>query len=162
MQLKWIIVSLTAATLVACGGNDKQEEVTITDVKLEEAKPAPETALPADTFGAEATASTALDWNGVYKGTLPCADCQGIETTLTLNADKTYGLLSTYIGKGDGKPVESKGSFEWINGNVVKLNDPRGAPQLVMISENKVLMLDRSGQKVTGQLADKYILVKVQ
>lgn len=162
MQLKWIIISLAAATMIACGGNGS-EEVTITDVKLEEAKPAPEPMMPpSDTVGAEATASTALDWNGVYKGTLPCADCQGIETTLTLNADKTYNLLSTYLGKGDGKPVESKGSFEWMNGNVIKLNDPRGAPQLVMISENKVLMLDRSGQKVTGQLADKYILVKVQ
>lgn len=161
MQLKWIILSLAAATLIACGDNGS-EEVTITDVKLEEAKPAPEVAMPADTVGAEATASTALDWNGVYKGTLPCADCQGIETMLTLNLDKTYSLQSTYVGKGDGKPVESKGRFEWMNGNVVKLNDPRGAPQLVMISENKVLMLDRSGQKVTGQLADKYILVKVQ
>jgi uncharacterized lipoprotein NlpE involved in copper resistance len=161
MQIKGIILSLTAATLVACGGNGS-EQVTGTDVKLEEAKPSAEVPMPTDTVGAESTASTALDWNGVYKGTLPCADCQGIETMLTLNPDKTYSLQRTYVGRGDGKPVESKGRFDWVNGNVIKLNDPSGAPQLVMISENKVLMLDQSGQKVTGNLADKYILVKVQ
>ena len=29
-----------------------------------------------------------LDWNGVYKGVLPCADCEGIETVITLLNDK--------------------------------------------------------------------------
>ena len=29
---------------------------------------------------------------GTFKGTLPCADCPGIDTTLVLNADGTYTL----------------------------------------------------------------------
>lgn len=46
------------------------------------------------------TSQNALDWNGTYKGTLPCADCEGIETELTLNLDGNYLYKATYLGKG--------------------------------------------------------------
>ena len=36
------------------------------------------------------TAETSLDYYGVYKGTVPAADCPGIELTLTLKKDRTY------------------------------------------------------------------------
>ncbi len=38
-----------------------------------------------------------LDWNGTYEATLPCADCPGIKTILTLVADQTFTLSSTYL-----------------------------------------------------------------
>lgn len=48
---------------------------------------------------------------GTYAGTLPCADCGGIETELTLNPDYTYRLSRIYKGKGDGKPVIENGKW---------------------------------------------------
>ena len=33
-------------------------------------------------------AENSLDIAGVYKGVLPCADCEGIETTIVLKDDK--------------------------------------------------------------------------
>ena len=30
-----------------------------------------------------------LDWAGVYQGILPCADCEGFDTVITLNWDET-------------------------------------------------------------------------
>jgi uncharacterized lipoprotein NlpE involved in copper resistance len=42
-----------------------------------------------------------LDWAGVYKGTLPCADCEGIQEEIRLNDDLTYEMVSTYLGKGE-------------------------------------------------------------
>ncbi|MEO8727585.1 MAG: DUF333 domain-containing protein [Acidobacteriaceae bacterium] len=43
---------------------------------------------------------------GVFEGTLPCADCEGIDTRLALyakgpfdNADATYRLTLTYMGR---------------------------------------------------------------
>jgi hypothetical protein len=36
------------------------------------------------------TSRTSLDWPGTYTGVLPCADCEGIETTITLSVDLTY------------------------------------------------------------------------
>ena len=41
------------------------------------------------------TAEISLDYYGTYKGTLPAADCPGINVTLTLNKNKTvYRQLS--------------------------------------------------------------------
>ena len=34
-------------------------------------------------------AQNSLDWNGTYKGVLPCADCAGIEKEITLYKDQT-------------------------------------------------------------------------
>ena len=42
------------------------------------------------------TAIVKKDLSGVYVGTLPCADCPGIETILTLNPDMTYEMVETY------------------------------------------------------------------
>ena len=35
------------------------------------------------------SSATSLDWEGVYRGVVPCADCEGIVTTITLRRDGT-------------------------------------------------------------------------
>jgi copper homeostasis protein (lipoprotein) len=52
----------------------------------------------------------ALDWNGVYTGTLPCADCEGIKTRIVLKKDGTFERNMTYLGKEDNSFSE-EGSF---------------------------------------------------
>ena len=54
----------------------------------------------------------ALDWPGSYSGVLPCADCEGIQTTVTLNADGTYERTLLYIGKS-ADPIRQSGQFSW-------------------------------------------------
>lgn len=68
----------------------------------------------ADTSAAEDVVNKKLMES--YAGTLPCADCEGIKTELSVYSDNTYVLKETYLGKGDGKPFESTG----------KLNTERG------------------------------------
>jgi len=41
-----------------------------------------------------------LDWAGSYHGVLPCADCAGIETTLILDYDLTYRIITRYDSAG--------------------------------------------------------------
>ena len=41
-------------------------------------------------------------YSGEYKGILPCADCPGIETTLTLEKDGNFALHLVYIDEKDG------------------------------------------------------------
>src|SRR5690554_2309866 len=63
-----------------------------------------------------------VDWAGAYQGTLPCADCPGIETTLTLGDDGSYILRTTYLERGDSVYTES-GSFSWDeNGGKITLD----------------------------------------
>jgi len=60
---------------------------------------------------------------GPFVGTLPCADCPGIVTTLTLArkdvgwAEGTYRLEQTYIDRGP--PVVSTGDWTTLRGDAV-------------------------------------------
>lgn len=103
---------------------------------------------------------TSLDWNGVYKGVLPCADCDGIETTLTLNADETYVITTLYIGKSDSV-YNVSGTFTWDEtGNKIKLSGVTSAPGEYQVGEGRLFQLDMDGQRISGDLADLYILAK--
>ena len=101
MKKSIIAISLASLVLAACSKTENK--------KVEEQTPATTEAVSEATEADTAhTTENALDWNGTYKGILPCADCEGIKTELELNSDKTYEIKETYLGKGDGKPFESK------------------------------------------------------
>lgn len=101
---------------------------------------------------------TSLDWNGMYTGILPCADCSGIKTQLTLNQDLSYILKTQYIDKSDSVFQES-GSFKWnSNGGSITLENKN--QQIYQVGENILFQLDKNGQRITGDLADKYNLQK--
>ena len=57
--------------------------------------PQPVTSNPDPAHNSE----NALDWPGVYRGMIPCADCEGIKMQLRLTQDGTYQLASLYQGK---------------------------------------------------------------
>jgi uncharacterized lipoprotein NlpE involved in copper resistance/heat shock protein HslJ len=103
----------------------------------------------------------ALDWSGTYKGITPCADCEGIETEVILNKDLTFVIKTKYLGKGDAKVFEEKGTFEWDNtGSIILLQGLKGSPSQYKVGENKLIQLDMDGKVITGQLAEKYVLPK--
>jgi uncharacterized lipoprotein NlpE involved in copper resistance len=112
-------------------------------------------ATPAD------NSQNSLDWNGTYKGTTPCADCEGIEVELRLSQDSTYTLSQKYLGKGDGTPIVKTGNFTWsTDGSTVELGGITDAPAKFKVGEGRIWMLDMQGNKIEGELADKYILTK--
>lgn len=102
-----------------------------------------------------------LDWNGTYKGTIPCANCEGIETELTLNLDGTYLLKTHYLGRNDDLEQEMSGPFQWQNnGSTIVLENLEGMPGKYKVGENRIWHLDMNGEVITGDLADHYILIK--
>lgn len=105
-------------------------------------------------------AKNSLDYVGTYKGILPCADCNGLETELVINENSTFCVKTKYEGKGD-KVFMQKGNFTWNkNGNTIILTDVKNAPNRYFVGENRLTQLDLSGKKITGSLADEYILTK--
>lgn len=50
---------------------------------------------------AEAAAAGIAQASGTFAGTLPCADCAGIETTLRLHADGGYDLIERPAGESE-------------------------------------------------------------
>jgi len=100
----------------------------------------------------------ALDWQGMYTGVLPCADCEGIRTTLALQEGK-YTLKSVYLGK-EASSFHSQGEFKWSeDGSSITLLGDNAIRYKV--GENKLFQLDLDGNLITGALKDHYVLIKV-
>lgn len=96
---------------------------------------------------------------GSYEGILPCADCDGIQFEITLNADKTYELKQTYLGKKETLTDTFKGNYS-LQDNLVKLDGLKDMSSTFKVEINQLRYLNMEGNEVTGELADKYILKK--
>lgn len=117
---------------------------------------------PASTPAAAPTvASTAAQpdaqWIGRYYGVLPCASCEGIETTLILQEDGSYRLTETYKQR---QPFTEKteGRFTWRKPQEIFQLDKAGGERLYQIGNGQIWALDADGKQVEGELANLYIL----
>lgn len=105
------------------------------------------------------SARLSLDYAGTYKGVLPCADCEGIETVIEITEDGIYTRLTTYLGKEE-KASEEKGTYTWDEtGNIITFDGVEDSSSF-FVGENTLTILDMEGNKVVGELADNYILHK--
>lgn len=147
---KPLILCLTAwLVLAACGPAPTEPSATI-----------PTETAKAETVVDQHNSQNSLDWAGTYRGLLPCADCEGIDTLLTLNMDNSYLLSTTYLGK-EGDAIQQQGQFAWdAKGSAIKLLNQQDAPAWYKVGENQLFQLDMSGQLITGDLADHYKLTK--
>jgi copper homeostasis protein (lipoprotein) len=113
-----------------------------------------------ETFKEEHTAKNSLDYLGTYKGTLPCADCEGIETTITLNKDETYTSTMKYLGK-DEKEFKDMGDYTWMEDETrLSLEGIDTPPVFYFVAEGKLIQLDQEGNEIKGNLAKNYELLK--
>jgi uncharacterized lipoprotein NlpE involved in copper resistance len=107
----------------------------------------------------KASAKNTVDWQGIYKGVIPCADCEGIEVLIVLN-DSTYQMDYRYIGRSDDV-YQNKGTFTWSkDGNIVIFSD-KTLSHFFKVGENQLTQLDMEGNIILGEHADKYVLNKV-
>ena len=108
------------------------------------------------------TSQNALDWQGTYQGISPCADCEGILTQLTLLRNEKYELKIQYLGTPDKAFI--KGPLVWSqNGSIITLGgiNKAEAPTQYLVGENQLTELDLEGNRITGGLAEHYVLKKV-
>jgi uncharacterized lipoprotein NlpE involved in copper resistance len=107
---------------------------------------------------------------GVYKGTLPCADCSGLETVLRLYAkgkfDTTYAFYvrtQTYRGAPHGDVTYSdrgdwavlRGDAKDENATVYQLNpDDDKASESLLLQENgsALVQLDRDQKPIDSKM----------
>ena len=105
---------------------------------------------------------TSVDWDGTYYGILPCADCEGVQSLLILSKDLTYQLSTKHLGR-DEKIFESSGTFAWNKeGNQITLHETNKIEgKTYFVGENFIKQFDANGNPIDGELAEKYILRKV-
>jgi len=95
-----------------------------------------------------------LDWAGTYEGVLPCSNCPGTKTRLTLNYDGSYQLVSQVQGS-QNMEKSLNGVFMWQpSGNAITLDD-RGGRQQFSVGEGRLTLLRPQGgasQSATANL----------
>lgn len=108
----------------------------------------------------EHNAKNSLDYIGTYKGFLPCADCEAIETTIALNED-SYIKETVYKGKSN-EVFKETGKYTWNEaGNTITLSGSE-APNQYFVGEGVLFHLDADGKRIEGDLADSYRLSRIQ
>ncbi|GHT17172.1 hypothetical protein FACS189429_0690 [Bacteroidia bacterium] len=121
----------------------------------------PEPADAVEAIDAAHNSMNSLNWDGTYTGTTPCADCEGIKTTLTLNENLTYVLETMYLGKST-KVNKTEGKFVWNTaGSIITLDNEKtngGFNSQFFVGENVLWQLDVDGNKVEGEFAEQYLL----
>lgn len=109
----------------------------------------------------------------VYEGTIPCADCKGINMRLKLENrsgadDKAYELTETYIGTKEGdRNYQSRGVYQITYGHgndpsaiLITLVDKNNAQRVFMQDESENLkLLDKDGKKIRNE--NNYTLSKL-
>ncbi|MDR1112670.1 MAG: META domain-containing protein [Bacteroidales bacterium] len=116
-----------------------------------------ETANPAD------NSRDLANWSGLYFGTVPCADCSGIDIQLELNSDLTYKMHVTYQDR-EGTLVYA-GNFTWNAAGTqidLKVVNGDGAFEHFAVEENRLRLLTPQGEVIDGVNADFYLLKKMQ
>ncbi|NQY01630.1 MAG: copper resistance protein NlpE N-terminal domain-containing protein [Flavobacteriaceae bacterium] len=100
-----------------------------------------------------------LDWNGTYTGVLPCADCEGIQVSLTLFKSGAYQKQTMYLGKEE-QGTGTNGFFEWNDaGSAITIKEENNI-RSYQVGENMLFHLDNEGKKIDGDLAERYVLTK--
>lgn len=128
--------------------------VACTQQEAKKAEPAKATTAPATQPATPATpteTATAPAYVGTYSGTLPCADCSGIDTTVELKADGTYVLTEKYTHKDQEKVdvKQGKATFDAATSTItLESNDPLTTAKFV-IEGDVISKLDADGKKAT-------------
>lgn len=111
-------------------------------------------------FDREHNARLSLDYDGIYKGVLPCADCEGIETIITLDREGNFIKSWVYQGKDDYTQYTYEGNYTWDDsGSIITLHGVE-EPNKYFVGENILFHLDSDGNRITGSLMDLYQLHK--
>lgn len=152
MKIPYTLCLVAVLTIVSCKKEQKTEPV------VEKSQPE-QIADSLPKFTVDHNSENSLDWDGIYKGLLPCADCPGITTELTLNMDGTY-VLSSQAENKDKTPYVYKGAFAWDESGSIVTLDAEGDHLKFKVQEGCLKMLDKFGEPKQGK--GNYILGKKQ
>ena len=151
MNKTLIATLLTTCALAACSKPTQNAEVNT-------ATPEAKVASSAEIDSAH-NAQNSLDWAGDYQGILPCADCEGIETSLFLQKDGTWVMNQRYQGAKEPSSFATYGTWARTAEKLV-LTDTAGEKTYFRAKGEGMEMLDREGNPIESQF--NYTLAPVK
>lgn len=94
-----------------------------------------------------------------YSGMLPCADCPGIDSYLILG-ENGFTELNWYLDRSP-EPFVTKGTWE-LHGDTLRTYPEDGESfRTYLYGDEELTVLDGSGKKISGLLADRFILYRI-
>jgi len=85
--------------------------------------------------------------NGTYEGTLPCADCPGLQTTININSEGTFHMEETYLERSES-PTVTDG--EWtLDKDIITFTAGDYKFEYKVISEKEIRWAP-DGKEITG------------
>jgi len=101
-----------------------------------------------------------LDFHGVFYGYLPCNDCNGIKTTLSLKQNNNY-LLVTQPARESSREFYEKGKYSWDDEKrvvVLTPNKEAAVHQYRIEDDGTLIQLNSDGAKMPSELTERYTL----
>jgi uncharacterized lipoprotein NlpE involved in copper resistance len=147
---KLFIAAAVVGLLYSCGGGNaqKEEKASVEDFSA-----------IAGQINSNHNAKDSLTYTGTYTGKIPTADNGDMTVSITLS-DRTYTMSTEYAGKKGGK-FENTGKYLWnYKGNTIILTGIKNAPNQYLVGENTLTQLDMDGNRITGNMANRYVLKK--
>lgn len=98
-------------------------------------------------------------WNcwGIYQGTIPAADCPGIDVTLEINKDNTF--QSKFVYQERNITFEDQGLYT-INDSILITIGENADTVYYKITDNSLKMLDQYKNEIPDEIGKLYILKK--
>jgi uncharacterized lipoprotein NlpE involved in copper resistance len=154
MKSKVLMLGIASTLFLAsCSKKETTETNGTTDSATAVQPAATDSITKATPTAAGDTSENALDWAGTYEATVPCADCPGIKTSLTLNNDKTFSITEEYLDKNSKN--QDKGSFVWdTTGSMITLKG-KSVNYKYKVGENILFQLDMNGKEIDGPVFKK-------
>jgi len=100
------------------------------------------------------------DFHGIFYGYLPCTDCDGVKTTLSLKQNQNY-LLVTQPARDSSREYYEKGKYEWNEETRVLTLTPRNKPEkhfYQIKDEGTIVQMSPDGTPMSKDLEEEYTL----
>ncbi|KRC38229.1 MULTISPECIES: copper resistance protein NlpE [unclassified Lysobacter] len=153
MNPKLLVIASAVLSVAIVGCKPKPPAEPAADAPKAEAAVAP-AAVPEAAPPPAAPALDAKAFAGTFSGTLPCADCPGIDTKIELKADGSYAIDETYQSRKDGN---HKGDGTWTAeeaGQRLRL-DPNSKTEddrlYQVVSADEIRVVDKDGKAIESQ-----------
>lgn len=141
-----ILASSCALLLMSCNSDTTTSETTTTVANT--------------SFKDEHNSKNSLDWHGQYESVIPCADCPGIKVNITLHDDNRFDMIYSYLERN--VTANYAGDIIWSeDGNNITLMDGE-FKTMYKVGENRLIQLDTEGNEIKSNIADAYIIKKIQ
>lgn len=113
-------------------------------------------------YNASANSPKLTNWEGFYRGIIPCESCDGIEIELELRKPNRYKLTTIYMAE-ESVVLNNQGQFLWDNsGEMIILKNSTDDNNKFLLTQDHIKLLDAQGREYSSSLADLYTLRKIQ